>query len=238
MAYTTYLSDSLQAEVTQVYGNGHLGTDIQFKLIYWSNVCFPKSGTVAVSQHGGTGDLWTYGEWYEVNCSDGTKYRMAHLRGGSRVVGVGAVVTAGQLAGVQGNTGNTTGATGIHLHLEYFVNGARTSPGPLMGFPDAVGTYDITFGGPEPPGPPQPGGWSWGELPQRDTVPRHFEFQATQVESATTINTVEGTITVQPGEWIIQPVLGLCDWKGLWTPRKNVYLEIPEIIAYEGEEPE
>lgn len=149
--YTTYLSDSSSCTVTQVFGGSHNGTDIQFYPIYWSNLYFPKSGTVSISQNGGSGDLWTYGEWYQVECDDGTSYRMAHLR--NRAVSAGTSVQAGDYAGQQGNTGNTSGETGIHLHLEYFIGTNRVSPAPIMGFPDALGTYQIGFGGTNPPRP-------------------------------------------------------------------------------------
>lgn len=237
MAYTTYLSDSLSCRVTQAQGGGHRGQDIQFNPIYWSNICFPKSGTVVRSQNGGSGGLWTYGEWYEVDCGDGTSYRLAHLRAGSRTVGVGASVTAGQLAGVQGNTGQTFGDTGIHVHVEYFINGALSNPSPITGLPNSVGNYDTTFGGPDPPGPPpKPGaGWYWDELPERDTVPRHFQFMATQLTADETINTVHGSVGAKTGDWVIQVTEGLCDWEGLWMPRKSVYIEIPDVIVEESE---
>lgn len=147
--YPTLLSDSTRCIVTQVYGSGHLGTDIQFLPIRWSNLYFPKDGVInSVSLDP------SYGLHYQVYCSDGTEYRMAHLQ--ERVKGVGDTVTAGMFAGVQGNTGNTSGPTGIHLHLEYFVEGNRTSPATLMGFPDALGTYDIEWGSPTPPTPEPP----------------------------------------------------------------------------------
>lgn len=147
-SYLTYLSDSTYCCVTQVFGNeGHLGTDIQFYPIYWSDLYFPKAGYVSTSAFGASGLDWTYGEHYEVQCDDGTVYRMAHMRLGSRAVSRGATVTAGQYAGQQGSTGNTTGETGIHLHLEYFVDGTRVSPAPLMGFPDELACHDIEFGG-------------------------------------------------------------------------------------------
>lgn len=154
--FKTLLSDSLTCEVTQVYGSGHNGTDIQFKPIRWSKLYFPKAGVVSISQFGGSGELWTYGEWYQVDCNDGTQYRMAHLREGTRAVRKGENVIAGQYAGEQGNTGRTEGATGIHLHLEYFVSGSRRSPEPLMGFPDSKGVYDIEWGDPDNPPHPEP----------------------------------------------------------------------------------
>lgn len=152
MAYGTYLSDSNTCDVTQVYGSGHLGSDIQFIPIKWSYLYFPKDGIVTTAAYGSDGLDWSYGWHYEVTCLDGTRYRMAHLD--SLGVGIGVEIVAGQYAGVQGSTGNTTGETGIHLHLEYFVNGARTSPEPLMGFPDAIGSYDIEFLGGGTPHPP------------------------------------------------------------------------------------
>lgn len=152
MAYSTLLTDSKACYVTQVYGNnGHLGTDIQFLPIRWSNVFAPKDGVVSIAAYGSAGIDWSYGWHVEVICTDGTRYRMAHFD--SIGVKSGQAISAGQFIGVQGNTGNVEGATGIHLHLEYFVGDARTSPEPLMGFPDAKGYYELEWGSPSPPTP-------------------------------------------------------------------------------------
>jgi hypothetical protein len=64
-----------------------------------------------------------YGNMVTVLYRDGTAQRFAHLLG--RSVRVGQKVYAGQVLGLQGNTGRTTGATGIHVHTEigYAVKG-------------------------------------------------------------------------------------------------------------------
>lgn len=158
MAYSTLLTDSTVGAVTQVFGNdGHYGTDIQFSPLYYSNLFAPVAGLVTTSAYGSAGLDWTYGEHYEVLCDDGTRYRMAHLRLNSRAVSAGNRVVAGQYMGKQGNTGNVEGETGIHLHLELFTaSGVRVSPEPLMGFPDALGRYDLEWGSPDPPEPEPP----------------------------------------------------------------------------------
>lgn len=237
MAYTTFLSDSTSCWVNQVFGGGHRGTDITFQPPNASNICAPKAGTVSVAQNGGAGDLWTYGWWVEIAFSDGAVGRFAHMS--SISVLAGDIVTEGQKIGVQGTTGNSSG---IHLHIEYFVGGVLVSPAPLMGFPDSLGYYELTFGSPnpiDPPDPKPPGdygdqGYYWGEIPDRKTEPRHFEFQATLLEQDEAINTVDGEVQAKKGDWIIQPRQGLCDWKLMWTPRKTVHLEIPKIVLWEG----
>lgn len=161
MVYETSLSDSKQVQVTQSMNSGHPAVDMQFKPREDSKLFFPEPGTVEVSANGAAGLDWTYGEHYQVLMDNGERYLMAHLRLGSRAVGEGAKVKKGDFAGYQGNSGNVSGETGLHLHLEYKgVNGARKDPAPLMGFPSAVGLYDISFtggGGGEPEPQPESG---------------------------------------------------------------------------------
>lgn len=158
---TTYLSDSASACVTQAQGtpdangNLHRGQDIQFSPLYYSNLCAPIDGVVTVSQLGGSGTSWTYGEWVELSTAAGI-VRMAHMRSGSRGVVVGQSVKAGDYIGQQGNTGNVSGVTGIHLHIELIVNGQIVNPASISGFPNTAGIcYDLIFAGPNPPEPPE-----------------------------------------------------------------------------------
>ena len=59
-----------------------------------------------------------YGIFVLVEHPNGTKTRYAHLA--KVLVKVGDVVTKGQEIGLMGNTGNTQGPTGCHLHFEVY----------------------------------------------------------------------------------------------------------------------
>ncbi len=62
-----------------------------------------------------------------VSASNGSSYKYCHLN--SRSVGSGARVSAGQLIGYTGNTGNSTGP---HLHLEVRAGGVLRCPQRLL----------------------------------------------------------------------------------------------------------
>lgn len=65
----------------------------------------------------------SYGYTILISHPDGKKTRYAHL---SRVmVSYGQSVTQGQVIGLSGNTGFSTGP---HLHFEIIVNGMRVNP--------------------------------------------------------------------------------------------------------------
>lgn len=70
----------------------------------------------------------------------------AHMA--SQLWSAGQTVTAGDAIGTQGETGN---AYGKHVHWEHWVGGFgtkfRTDPFPLLGIPNAVGTYDVEWSG-------------------------------------------------------------------------------------------
>jgi murein DD-endopeptidase MepM/ murein hydrolase activator NlpD len=63
-----------------------------------------------------------YGNRIQVRHGDGTVTTYNHL---SRIVVAGGPVSAGQVIGLSGNTGNTTGP---HLHFEVLIGGAFTNP--------------------------------------------------------------------------------------------------------------
>jgi murein DD-endopeptidase MepM/ murein hydrolase activator NlpD len=65
----------------------------------------------------GTGS-WNdgYGHFLLIEHPNGTKTRYAHLQ--SMMVSVGQYVNQGDRIALMGNTGNTHGPTGCHLHFE------------------------------------------------------------------------------------------------------------------------
>jgi len=88
------------------------------------------TGTPVYAVRGGTGSRFTStscGNGYKIVGSDGGTYFYCHWN--SFVAGSGVSVSAGQLIGYSGNTGNSTGP---HLHLEITVSGVRRCPQRML----------------------------------------------------------------------------------------------------------
>lgn len=95
----------------------HKGLDIG-RVYYSSEVYASKGGVVTVSQN-----IKSYGNYVVISHGDGTTTLYAHLS--SRKVSVGQVVKQGQVIGITGSSGNSTGP---HLHFEIWVNGVKKDP--------------------------------------------------------------------------------------------------------------
>ncbi len=111
----TYISCNFGEE--DAYGNsGHRGTDIP-----------APEGTPILAAHGGTVIIsgWnnSYGNQVLLDNGAGLSTRYAHMT--AAAVSAGETVTAGQVIGYVGNTGNSTG---FHLHFEVMQNGVRVNP--------------------------------------------------------------------------------------------------------------
>ena len=99
------------------YGNpGHRGTDIP-----------APEGTPILAAHSGTAIIsgWnnSYGNQVLLDNGAGLSTRYAHMT--QTAVTAGEAVTAGQVIGYVGNTGDSTG---FHLHFEVMQNGVRVNP--------------------------------------------------------------------------------------------------------------
>ena len=99
------------------YGNsGHRGTDIP-----------APEGTLILAAHSGTVIIsgWnnSYGNQVLLDNGAGLSTRYAHMT--QTAVTAGEAVTAGQVIGYVGSTGNSTGN---HLHFEVMQNGVRVNP--------------------------------------------------------------------------------------------------------------
>lgn len=77
------------------------------------------AGTVLISRESG----WNggFGKYIVINHPNGTQTVYAH--NSKNMVTAGEAATQGQIIGLIGNTGNTRGATGCHVHFE--IHGAR-----------------------------------------------------------------------------------------------------------------
>ena len=111
----TYISCNFGDD--DAYGNsGHRGTDIP-----------APEGTPILAAHSGTVIIsgWnnSYGNQVLLDNGAGLSTRYAHMT--QTAVTAGEAVTAGQVIGYVGNTGDSTG---FHLHFEVMQNGVRVNP--------------------------------------------------------------------------------------------------------------
>ena len=113
------ISSPFGSRVNPVTGRSetHKGVDIA-GVFYSSNVIAAKAGTVIISQYGSS-----YGNYVVVSHGTGNTTLYAHLS--KRSVKVGDTVAQGDVLGVTGSTGNSTGP---HLHFEITEGGNRVDP--------------------------------------------------------------------------------------------------------------
>ncbi len=113
--------------------DGHNGVDVNIGVV-GKNVVAVKSGTVETSKalKNPDGSYRSYGEYVTINHHDGTQTLYAHLLAGSRKVSPGQEVTQGQIIGIVGSTGNSTGP---HLHFGVYINAKRSFVNPLRYLP-------------------------------------------------------------------------------------------------------
>ena len=95
----------------------HKGVDIG-GVYYSSEVHAAKAGTVIVSERSSS-----YGEYVVISHGSGNTTLYAHMS--SRNVSVGDVVEQGDVIGITGSTGISSGP---HLHFEITENGVRVDP--------------------------------------------------------------------------------------------------------------
>lgn len=100
-----------------VGSTNHKGTDIG-RVGYTSPIYASKAGTVIVSQYSSS-----YGNYVVVSHGSGNTTLYGHMS--SRKVEVGQYVNQGDVLGITGSTGNSTGP---HLHFEITENGVRINP--------------------------------------------------------------------------------------------------------------
>lgn len=83
----------------------------------------------------GSGDrTWEWGSYVSVLGDGGRTIYYCHLA--RRLVEAGERVAAGQVLGIQGTTGRSTG---VHLHFEVRENGVQIDPCAFLGIPNEAG---------------------------------------------------------------------------------------------------
>ena len=100
-----------------VGSTNHKGTDIG-RVGYTSSIYASKAGTVIVSEYSSS-----YGHYVVISHGSGNTTLYGHMS--SRKVAVGQYVNQGDVIGITGSTGNSTGP---HLHFEITENGVRINP--------------------------------------------------------------------------------------------------------------
>ncbi len=106
---------------TQGYHYGHYAVDIAQN--GGSPIWAAEGGTVLRAENGWNGG---YGNVIIIDHGNGMQTLYAHNR--EIYVSTGDVVARGQPIASMGNTGRVYGKTGIHLHFEVIVNGAKVNP--------------------------------------------------------------------------------------------------------------
>jgi len=101
-----------------VFGDMRMHSGIDIAAAHGTNVVASDSGTVITSSYNSN-----YGNYIVISHGEGITTLYAHLS--SRSVVVGASVTKGQVIGLVGSTGISTGP---HLHFEVSLNGSRVNP--------------------------------------------------------------------------------------------------------------
>lgn len=104
--------------ITKKYSN-HTGSDIAAA---GGTPIYAVQGGVVITSAYATN---SYGEYIAISHGNGIVTLYAHMTRGSRKVKEGDVVTQGQIIGLVGSTGKSTGN---HLHIELKVNGVRQDP--------------------------------------------------------------------------------------------------------------
>lgn len=82
---------------------------------------------------------WEWGNYIRIDGDDGYQYFYCHLS--RRMVGKGDRVEVGDVIGLEGSTGKSTGS---HLHFEMRKSGTSYPPSDVLGISNAVGSYAVT----------------------------------------------------------------------------------------------
>src|SRR5690606_8661624 len=105
--------------VDPIYKTSRMHTGVDFSANIGTDVYATGDGVVEVVES----DTWGYGKSIVINHGFGYKTRYAHLS--AFKVKVGKKVKRGELIGLVGNTGKSTGP---HLHYEVELNGKKINP--------------------------------------------------------------------------------------------------------------
>lgn len=158
--YTTFITSYNQIHVSAGYpsypgGGYHRGIDT-YTPGYADNIVRAPSDAIILRSEMGTGGNWSWGN-FVVGYNEEGNYSWLAAHFDARYVEAGQTVKAGDPIGYCGTTGNVTGR---HTHWEGHHGRGITNnlfdPSSFLGFPNAVGTYNVEWGDPENPPRPDP----------------------------------------------------------------------------------
>lgn len=119
------LTSGYSARRNPLYGYSEFHPALDFAAPRGTPIMAAGNGTVL--RHGW--DARGYGNFIELQHSNGIRTLYAHMSGFARGAGVGARVVQGQTIGYIGSTGMSTGP---HVHYEIRVNGVRQNPATVV----------------------------------------------------------------------------------------------------------
>lgn len=133
--------------VTSPYGNRilgglpdmHKGVDLVGSAKTIVAPCAGKIGWAGMANDKKTGGhTWEWGNYVRLETADGYAVYLCHMASVS--VRAGQMVSAGDVLGVEGSTGKSTGS---HCHLEVRKGGKSTDPTPYLGIANRAGSYPV-----------------------------------------------------------------------------------------------
>lgn len=141
--------------VTQEFGGGHLGIDIfpsssDAWYVYASSTCYVEEARTGSyrgdTSRGGAGNFIvcksTPGDWNAYKGYRRSVIYIKHYHLSAVYVKTGDTIVQGQRIGKIGNTGNTIGATGNHLHFQINENARSDQDATIVNPREYVRFYD------------------------------------------------------------------------------------------------
>ena len=117
-SYATVITSLYGKRIHPVTGRANNHTGIDVAAAGGTDIVSAKSGVVITSTYNNS-----YGNYVVVSHGNGESTLYAHMR--KRLVSEGQTVKQGQVLGLVGTTGSSTGN---HLHFEVRINGSRVDP--------------------------------------------------------------------------------------------------------------
>lgn len=120
--------------------NNHKGIDLVGRTT--KTVVAPCDGVIGVSTMLNKATdrtlTWQWGNYVRIDTPDGLRIYLCHLA--ERKVRAGDRVKAGDVIGIEGNTGYSFGS---HLHFEVRKNGVSVNPCTYLGIPNTGGIHEV-----------------------------------------------------------------------------------------------